>query len=296
MNVRVICASCKKVFLRPTGKAHEAQKFKWKQYCSPSCLAQMRRRGQELRCGNPECTAVFYRPLKDTSKVKKSYCSRSCAASVNNQKFPKRVAVSTVCEHETCSKHAYGGNTYCSRACFNAARRAHSPAELIQKLQDTSRTLQRPPTKREMGPVAYMCVRAFGSWNSSLRVAGLTPHRSHSQRMFKRTNTVALDGHKCDSISEAVIDNWLTRNGMSHVRNAPYPETGCKADWSLGGSVFVEYFGLAHDSPRYDRSIQKKRALCEKHRIRLIEIYPKDLYPAPKFDEKFKKINHPSAP
>lgn len=101
---------------------------------------------------------------------------------------------------------------------------------------------------------------------------------------------MALDGHRCDSISEALVDNWLTRQSIPHDRNVPYPQTGHKADWGIGKRFFVEYFGLASDSPRYDRSILAKRRLCKANNIRLIEIYPKDLYPIMNLDRKFVAI------
>lgn len=137
-----------------------------------------------------------------------------------------------------------------------------------------------------MGKVAYKCIRAFGSWNEALKKVGLEPHRSHSQRMYKRTNTIARDGHKCDSISEAIIDNWLSKHKVLHTRDVRYPSTGHKADWGVGNKIFIEYFGLAKDSPRYDRSIKEKRKICEKNGIRLIEIYPNDLYPQEQLNGK----------
>lgn len=161
--------------------------------------------------------------------------------------------------------------------------------ELLEKIKELSQKLRRSPAKREMGKVAYMCIRAFGSWNKALEEAGLKPHRSHSQRMYKRMNTVALDGHKCDSISEAIIDNWLTKNKILHTRDVRYPATHHRADWGIGNKIFVEYFGLANDSPRYDRSINEKRKLCKKHGIQLVELEPRDLYPVVKLESKFPK-------
>jgi hypothetical protein len=149
--------------------------------------------------------------------------------------------------------------------------------------------MKRAPAKREAPEIAHACIWAFGSWNNALEKAGLEPNRSHSQRMYKRTSTVALDGHNCDSISEATIDNWLTKQKILHSRDVPYPGTRHRADWGIGNKIFVEYFGLANDSPRYDRSIREKRALCKKKGIQLVEIYPNDLYPTLKIKEKFPK-------
>ncbi|MDP3965406.1 MAG: hypothetical protein Q8Q13_01250 [bacterium] len=290
MKVRVTCSECKRIFLRPSGRVHEARKFNWNQYCSPPCMTRSKNSGLTLQCGNPRCGNKFYRSLNEIRKVKNSYCSHACAASVNNQRFPKKSRDLHACANKTCNKRVRSDVKYCSRYCFNLVRTTHSTKALTQKLQSVSQELGRAPAKREVGSIADMCVRAFGSWNQSLVVAGLTPHRSHSQRMYKRTSTVATDGHTCDSISEAIVDNWLTKNNISHLRNTSYPDTKHRADWSIKKNVFIEYFGLANDSPRYDQSIQEKRRLCEKHNIQLIEIYPTDLYPDIKLDAKFKLL------
>ncbi len=123
-------------------------------------------------------------------------------------------------------------------------------------------------------------IHKFGSWNNAVTAAGLEPHRSDDNRMYHRTKTKAQDGHVCDSVSGAIIDNWLTKNNISHVRDTKYPTTNHRADWSVkNGKVFIEYFGLAKDSPRYDRAVKEKIKLCRKNKIKLIGIYPKDLYP-----------------
>lgn len=160
----------------------------------------------------------------------------------------------------------------------------------MDALKVEAQKLGRVPSKREFGKKAYICVRAFGSWNKSLLAAGLKPHRSHDQRMYKRTNTTAIDGHRCDSVSEALVDDWLTKNRIPHIRNATYPETNCKADWGISRKIFIEYFGLADDCPRYDNSINQKRELCRKHGITLYEIFACDLYPTIKLDSKLESL------
>lgn len=105
--------------------------------------------------------------------------------------------------------------------------------------------------------------------------------------MYKRRNATAKDGHLCDSISEVIIDNWLSDHNIGHIKNASYPNTHHKADWAVRG-VFIEYFGLAEDSPRYDRIISKKKLLCRRLGIPLVEIYPKDIYPHILLEQKFK--------
>ena len=131
----------------------------------------------------------------------------------------------------------------------------------------------------------------FGSWNNAITTAGLKPHRSDDNRMYRRTRTKARDGHICDSVSEALIDNWLAKHNIYHTRDAKYPTTNHKADWAIGnGKIFVEYFGLAKDSPRYDREVKIKKNLCLKNKIKLVEIYPSDLYPIVALESKLLNL------
>lgn len=289
MEVHVRCAQCKQAFLRPDYRIDESLKRHWKPYCSSKCQYESRFRGINLRCSNPTCQNTFYRRTSEMRNVVRSYCSRRCAVIMNNSLAPKRVRQVHVCAAASCTRQISKGALYCSKKCYAAARTVYLPNELIGILGTAARKLKRTPSKREVGAVADMVIRAFGSWNKALKIAGLTPHRSHSQRMYKRTNAIAFDGHKCDSISEAIIDNWLTKHKIFHTRDVPYPKTKHRADWGIGNKIFVEYFGLADDSPRYDRSIREKRSLCKQHGITLVEIYPKDLYPTANIGSKFPK-------
>lgn len=288
MDVNVVCSGCGNTFRKHAFRLIESEKRNWKPYCSRPCLYRAKTFGKVLACGRNGCGKTFYRLPKEIRKVNRSYCSRACAAQVNNRLARKRKKNARACGNPLCSSIISGKLTYCSRACFSAIRRKHGIQDLILLLQNSSQKVGRTITKREMGRIADICVREFGSWNKALVAANLMPHRSDSNRMFKRVRTTAKDGHRCDSVSEAIIDNWLTEHAIAHTRDAAYPSTGHKADWSLGRDVFVEYFGLANDSARYDRSIEEKRTLCEKHRIDLIEIYPADIYPLIKLEKKIK--------
>ena len=99
--------------------------------------------------------------------------------------------------------------------------------------------LGRVPGKREVNMLSKACIKAFGSWNNAITAAGFTPNRFDSQRMYHWTQTTAKDGHKCDSVSEAIIDNYLTDRHITHVRGAAYPATHHKADWEVHGQ-FIE--------------------------------------------------------
>ncbi|MDI6591675.1 MAG: hypothetical protein QME61_01930 [Patescibacteria group bacterium] len=77
--------------------------------------------GRVLVCANPKCRKRFYRPIGKIEKVKMSFCSRSCAASVNNSKFSKRKVKIKKCIY--CNKEFKGDSEkYCSRECKDKAQ------------------------------------------------------------------------------------------------------------------------------------------------------------------------------
>ena len=105
--------------------------------------------------------------------------------------------------------------------------------------------------------------------------------------MFKRTQTYAKDGHFCYSISELLIDNWLTDHSIDHQKEVPYPESKYIVDWSLNNKkIFIEYFGLANDVHDYDITVGRKKMICQEYGIKLIDIYPKDIYPLKNLESK----------
>lgn len=293
--VKVKCVFCGKEFFRQKGRFNEAKKFNWKQYCSKKCLFKDRVKKRVLFCEH--CGKAFKRIPSATSHH--NYCSKSCAAIANNKRYPKlhpeaKLKVCIKCGQ--LFRKSTGNRKYCSIKCRRKAE-WHTPEGLIEIIKNTVQKHGRIPARRELMGIDGACRKVFGSWNNAIITAGFQPNRSHSQRMYKRTNTVALDGHLCDSVSEALIDNWFTENDIFHKKNAPYPGTNYKTDWVIfmgRQSIFVEYFGLANDSPRYDRAIKNKQKLCQKHNIKLIEIYPQDLYPKKnlykKLQDKFRKL------
>ncbi len=277
----VECASCNKGLDRSVGRINENKKLGHNFYCSAACAATGRYRRKTLACEN--CGKKFERCLRDI--LPHNYCSSSCAATVNNQKFPKRGCGFSICR--ICLQKFKGENLYCSRVCSKKARERHNPQDLIRAITVASKALGRIPSKREVSKLSSPCIYAFGSWNNAVVAAGLKPNRSHDHRMYKRAMTVAADGHLCDSVSEAIIDNWLSHKGIKHERDAAYPVGKYKADWVLANGQFVEYFGLANDSARYDRDAALKQKICRQHGIALVALYPGDLYPTLKLDEKF---------
>lgn len=290
--IKVHCKNCNKIFYRPTGRFNEAVKFGWNHYCSLKCQFEFKTRERKiLKCEN--CGKKIIRTPHAISPH--NYCSHSCAAIVINKNWSdKRKGAILKCANckKSFKKWLIGSNKkYCSIKCFSDAK-LYDKEKLLKIIKNTAKKLKRVPARREFwGGVDKACVRIFGSWNNAVSAAGFVPNRSHDDRMYKRIISKANDGHLCDSVSEILIDNWLYKNHIIHEKDVCYPTTQHKADWKLfskNKQVFVEYFGLANDSPRYDRSIKEKEMLCKKQNISLISIYPKDLYPKIYLDNNLK--------
>lgn len=276
----VSCKKCGASILRSNGRINENLKFGHNFFCSRKCQALFKTKQQKLICEN--CGRSFSRAPHEIYQY--NYCTQSCAASANNRKYPKKHPSLKSQACECCGvffRKSTGNAKYCSMKCMREDN-FYTPDELLEIIKKKARESRRTPSRREMRGISSACQRFYGSWNKAIIAAGLAPNRSDSQRMYKRTHTKALDGHLCDSISEALIDNWLFVHKISHQRDAIYPSTNHKADWSVdinGQRTFIEYFGLARDSARYDGDINKKKELCRINKIPLVEIYPQDLYP-----------------
>lgn len=288
---KVRCTTCKKSFSKDIGHINENLKLGHNFYCSKICESKRKNKQKFLICENPNCDKSFLRMPNDI--LEHNYCSRSCAAKVNNLRYPKwPKRYCTECGTEFKNRDS----EYCSLKCGymqNGKKTLkYAKEEPINLIRKYFKKNNRVPARRDL-PLLASCTRYyFDSWNNAIIAAGLTPNRSHDHRMYRRIITKANDGHLCDSVSEALIDNWLTKNKILHERNTPYPNTNHKADWGIkGDKIFVEYFGLAKDSPRYDRSIRKKKKLCQKFKIKLIEIYPRDLYPKISLENKLKTLS-----
>jgi len=284
---KIRCHFCRKQFLTKRAYFIFNQKIGYNSFCSKKCHYKSKMQGKILSCENPRCGKGFYRGPNSISPF--NYCSTSCAATINNRrypKWPKRYCV--ICKKEFKNR----SSKYCSSKCGWSAFKKYrlpkyTPQEIQKLIKQFAKKLGRSPARRELGNTSHAAIRYFGSWNKAVEAVGLEPHRSHDHRMYRRMKTKARDGHVCDSISEAVIDNWLAKHNISHTRNAKYPTTNHRADWAVkNGKIFIEYFGLAKGSPRYDREIGIKKNLCRKNNIKLVEIYPPDLYPIASLNTK----------
>jgi len=90
---------------------------------------------------------------------------------------------------------------------------------------------------------------------------------------------IALDGHKCDSFTEMLIDNWLFDKGITHEINVSYPEKhNLTVDFKVG-DYWIEFFGLAGNMKKYNSSMNEKLRIARTHDLKLLKIYPSDMFP-----------------
>ena len=275
--VELKCANCKQLVYRTAGRINEARKFGWLTYCSYKCQAKKHDKRSLVKCSNPKCHKNFLRALREIKRFKNSYCSHSCAATVINRKYPKRKKVFIKNKCGYCKNYFYKKGKYCSVSCKNRGQ-IIGKEEILKEITYFYKTNGRVPFKREL---RYNAARnKFGSWNNAIQAAGLTPNPV----MFAEKH-IAKDGHRCDSLTEKIIDDWFTDNDISHKRSIVYPENSKFTCDFLVGKYFIEFFGLENEHKRYTEVVRKKRKLARKYRIDLIEIKPADIFPKNKLGD-----------
>lgn len=151
-------------------------------------------------------------------------------------------------------------------------KRPYSKEELVDKIKKFYLEHGRIPLKRDFNMYEEYRQR-FGSWNNAIKLAGFEPNPVVFSKKF-----IAKDGHICDSYAERIVDDWLYKHQIKHERNQYYKGTKMTSDFAIG-NIFIEYFGLAGEDKIYDQNILRKREFCQKTALKLIEIYPSDLFP-----------------
>lgn len=280
--VKVNCHHCGKILSKEIRRFNETKKHKWKIYCSVTCQKLSKNKQIKVKCGNPSCNKFIFRCPSEIPVSGTSYCSCSCAAIVNNRKFPKRKPVikkEILKTCKSCFKEFYDNKTrkYCSPACFS--KRPIFPAEkIIEEIQQFYNQNGRIPVKREYH--AYRAARfRFGTWNNAVKAAGLDPNPILFAKKY-----FANDGHRCDSLSEKIIDDWLFARKVVHQKSVPYLNTLFTADFKVE-DTFIEFFGLHKELKRYDQLMKTKLQIIKKNNLKLIAIYPKDIFPKSRLNE-----------
>lgn len=270
----VTCSYCKKAFLKDNRHINENIKLGNNFYCSAKCQYTFKNKQVDLECENLACMNKFKRAPNDISP--NNYCSRACAVSINNMKFPKKIAVIRKCGF--CDDKLLNYRKYCSVNCKSRALTI-SKEEVISRIKHFHKKHGRIPVKREMWGIYKPARKYFGTWNNAIIAAGFKPNPI----MFA-DKCIANDGHICDSVAEKIIDDYLSEKGIVHERSVVYPEGEYTADFRIEDKM-IEFFGLAGEHKRYDEIRTIKQKIMKKHGLFLIEVYPKDLYPHNKLEK-----------
>lgn len=288
--VKLRCVFCGREFSREKGRYNEAKKFGWRQFCSLGCQYKARVTRVKMKCGNPDCKQRVSRLLNQfkSSKSRLVFCSRSCAAVFNNT-LRRTIKVCPIC-----NKEFYRNTKYCSRGCYAEHLRRKprfvkvSKKQIIKEVQNFYQENDRIPVKREYGH--YNAARdRFGSWNNAISAAGFNPNP-----ILFADKQVANDGHRCDSLAEKIIDDWLSKRKIQHDREVFYPNSKkLKVDFVVNGH-WIEFFGLSGELKDYDRVIQRKLAIVKKHKIPFLALYPKDIFPISRLDKIINVIQNPN--
>lgn len=113
----VICSNCGKDFLKDNRHINENNKLGNNFYCFSLCQYSYKNKQIEFECENPSCNNKFKRAPNDISPH--NFCSRSCAVTINNKKFRKRVAKIRKCGY--CNIRLLSYRKYCSIECKSNA-------------------------------------------------------------------------------------------------------------------------------------------------------------------------------
>jgi hypothetical protein len=273
-GVRVKCQRCNKVFLKDGRHYRESLKLGRKFYCSHLCADLARHNRKTLACEAPSCGKTFERTPANISLH--NYCSHSCAARVINIQTRK----TRICLK--CGKEFYIKRKYCSIECRPTTPIKYTREMLIDKIKAFYRTHKRIPVKREFYSIWQAYRRVFGNWNAAIVEAGFQPNPERFTHKF-----VARDGHVCDSLSEMIIDNWLSRHKLPHKHGVYYPgQARFSADFVVNGKYWIEFFGLKGQLKIYDRLLVQKEKLAARCGIQLIKLFPADIFPKSTIHEK----------
>lgn len=264
----VNCYVCSKDFLKDNRHINQNKKLGHKFYCSTKCQSSFKNKRVTFYCENPSCGKEFRK--RNCEIMKHNYCSRSCAVSVNNVKFPKKIAVIRKCAF--CNSNFFRQGIYCSIKC-SAIARSITNKEVLNRIKKFYKENGRIPVKREATAIYKLARKYFGTWNKAIVAAGFKPNPV----MFA-DKCIANDGHVCDSVAEKIIDDFLSGRMIRHERNVPYPAGEYTFDFKAG-NIYIEYFGLAGEHKRYDELRKIKQRIVKKYGLQFVEIYPEDLYP-----------------
>lgn len=211
----------------------------------------------------------------DYLKGKYHFCSHHCRAIYYNHM--RRTLFPRPCLRSGCPNFVTAQNRtkkYCSQLCANQVRVSrYNPSIITESIRAFVLKEGRIPVKRELNALYRVSRHYFGSWNKAVLAAGYGPNPV----MFAKKQ-VAQDGHRCDSLAEKIVDDWLSRHNIEHKVHIPYPwYNGMKCDFWVHGT-WVEVFGLSGQNKAYDALKKKKLQLIRRYGLKSVRLDLDDVY------------------
>lgn len=262
--------------MRKTRQINESIKLGLNNYCSSSCQREGKNNQKLVKCENPNCQKSLYRKASAVSRH--NFCNHSCAALVLNRlRQPKLKRCSGI----KCQNFVPTSKKYCSQTCI-PSRVKYTKEILTQYILHFAHANKRIPTKKEFNAHWYSYKLQFGTWNNAIKSAQLSPNQCRFTHKY-----LANDGHVCDSLSEKIIDDWLLVRKITHQKSIYYPDQNkFKTDFLVNGKYWIEFLGLKNELKSYDLSYKRKLEIAEKGGIKIIELFPGDLFPINRLSEK----------
>jgi len=239
-------------------------------------------------CNNPSCSKSVVRNPGEIEPSGKIFCSNSCAAKINN-KTRNLNKPKNYCANSDCGKEIKRTSKFCSSRCqwvVNSVNNEEYREIIIDKIKAFYNTNGRIPFKQEMWGIYNAVRKVFGTWNKAIIAAGFKPNPVKFANKY-----IANDGHKCDSMAEKIIDDWLFERKIKHKTKIPYNYHQMTADFKIG-NTYVEFFGLKGQVQKYDQLVIEKDKFCKINNLKLIKIYQSDLFPKNKLNEIFSHLTY----
>jgi hypothetical protein len=130
-----------------------------------------------------------------------------------------------------------------------------------------------PDGERDAALVEFISVPTRGAldqlWPGGLVAIWLGAGLAELVRTRRGVISIATDGHRCRSLLERYVDDWLSAHGIEHTCEPLWPTHPTlnpggrrRADWLIEDQVYVEMAGML-DDPIYAAKMAHKRQLAE---------------------------------
>lgn len=292
-SVLVVCNLCSKKFERFMGRYNEAIKMGWMQFCSSKCQTLSKQKHRVISscktCGKE------VRRLESTIEPSRNiFCSSSCSITFSNTHRVtklilakrKRSLEKPMCANSSCNKRiGLENKIYCSSSCRFHSENEKNKKRVVAEIKNFFKKFGRIPIKYEFPNLSSRGRHGFGTWNKAVKSAGFVPNEVIFSKKF-----TANDGHRCDSLSEKIIDDWLSARNIKHEIHVRYPwKNGMSTDFKVG-EYWIELFGLTKQLKSYDNLMRTKLELIKQHNLNLISLYLSDIFPVSRLDKKLSPL------